>query len=125
MIARRTNVLPVETEAQQSFGGLRILNEEYRSAVSKIVKEIELENDWDDERLAEELGCSKGTVKNARLKKGNLDAVTMLNLGALFGGQHRLRAIIALVNCGPVQIETTGDKRKRLIRELAALEDER
>jgi hypothetical protein len=125
MIARRTNVLPVETETQQSFGGLRILNEEYRSAVSKIVKEIELENDWDDERLAEELGCSKGTVKNARLKKGNLDAVTMLNLGALFGGQHRLRAIIALVNCGPVQIETTGDKRKRLIRELAALEEER
>jgi hypothetical protein len=124
MIARRTNVLPVETDAQQSFGGLRILNEEYRSAVSKIVKEIELENDWDDERLAEELGCSKGTVKNARLKKGNLDAVTMLNLGALFGGQHRLRAIIALVNCGPVQIETTGDKRKRLIRELAALEEE-
>jgi len=124
MIARRTNVLPAETDAQQSFGGLRILNEEYRSAVSKIVKEIELENDWDDERLAEQLGCSKGTIKNARLKKGNLDAVTMLNLGALFGGQHRLRAIIALVNCGPVQIETTGDKRKRLIRELAALEEQ-
>jgi len=127
MIARRSNVLSVETDAQQSFGvGIfgRVRSEDYRNAVSRIVKEVELENDWDDEQLAEELGCSKGTVKNARLKKGNLDPVTMLNLGALFGGQQRLRAVIALANGNPeIKQETPSEKRRRLIRELAALED--
>lgn len=130
MIARRTNVLPVETGAQQSFGaGIfgRVRSEDYRNAVSRIVKEVQLEMDWDDEQLGEALGCSRGTVKNARLKKGNLDPVTMLNLGALFGGQQRLRAIIALANGNPVppDQETPAEKRKRLIRELAALEGER
>lgn len=127
MIAVRSNVLPAETDAQQSFGaGIfgRVRSEDYRNAVSRIVKEVELEHDWDDEQLAEALGCSKGTVKNARLKKGNLDPVTMLNLGALFGGQQRLRAIIALANGNPaLKEETPAEKRRRLIRELAALEE--
>lgn len=128
MIASRSNVLSVETDAQQSFGvGIfgRVRSEDYRNAVSRIIKEVQLETDWDDEQLAEALGCSKGTVKNARQKKGNLDPVTMLNLGALFGGQQRLRAIISLANGNPVppETETPAEKRKRLIRELAALEE--
>jgi hypothetical protein len=127
MILRRSNVLPDETEPQQSFGvGIfgRVRSEDYRNAVSRIVKEVQLENDWDDEQLGEELGCSAGTVKNARLKKGNLDPVTMLNLGALFGGQQRLRPIIALANGNPAtKQETRPEKRRRLIRELAELED--
>lgn len=128
MIAQRSNVLPVETETQQSFGvGIfgRVRAEDYRTAVSQIVKEVELEMDWDDEQLAEALGCSKGTIKNARLKKGNLDPVTMLNLGAVFNGQQTLRRVIALANGNPaLKQETPAEKRKRLIRELALLEDE-
>jgi hypothetical protein len=127
MIALRSNVLPSGTDAQQSFGvGIfgRVRSEDYRNAVSYIVKEVELENDWDDEQLAEALGCSKGTVKNARQKKGNLDPVTMLNLGALFGGQQRLRPVLALANGNPApKEETTTEKRRRLLRELTQLEE--
>lgn len=127
MIASRANVLPVETDAEQSFVGLypRIKSDDYRRIVSQIVLEIEAEKDWNDEQLAEEVGCSKGTIKNARLKKGNLDAVTMLNLGVKCGGARRLKPVLALVNGNPdAAPETIPEKRRRLLRELSALEDQ-
>lgn len=123
------NVFAAEAGPEQSiapFPGMfqRIKSDDYRREVSQIVLEIEAEKDWNDERLAEEVGCSKGTIKNARLKHGNLDAVTMLNLGVKCGGTRRLKRILALVNGNPdCEPETTPEKRKRLIRELAALED--
>lgn len=102
------NVLRPEGADEQSFGPSpylfgRVSNEDYRRAVSKIVKEIQLQKDLDDEQLAERLGCSEGTVANARNQRGNLDAVTMLNLGAMFGGEARLDRILALVNGAPVE----------------------
>jgi transcriptional regulator with XRE-family HTH domain len=122
------NVLRSETGAEQSFepaqGRLfgRVANEEYRNAVAQIVKEIQLEHDLDDEQLAERLGCSEGTVANARNKRGNLDPVTMLNMGALYGGQVRLRPVLALVN-GSAPEELTRAARLRRIRDdLSALE---
>lgn len=122
------NVLRAETAAEQSFepsqGRLfgRVANEEYRSAVAQIVKEIQLEHDLDDEALGERLGCSEGTVANARNKRGNLDPVTMLNLGALFGGQTRLRPILALVNGSPAEELTRSARLRRIRDDLAALE---
>lgn len=130
MIACRANVLPVETAEQQNFNAplpgmfQRIKSDDYRRIVSQIILEIEAEKDWNDERLAEEVGCSAGTIKNARLKKGNLDAVTMLNLGVKCGGSWRLKPVLALVNGNPdVAPESPTEKRKRLLRELQALED--
>lgn len=128
MIASRTNVLRHETDAEQSFAPTqqplfgRVANDEYRNAVAQIVKEIQLECDLDDEALGERLGCSEGTVANARNKRGNLDAVTMLNLGALFGGQSRLRPLLALIN-GSASEKITREARFRRIRDdLAELE---
>lgn len=125
MIASRHNVFTAETAPQQSFGaGIfgRVRNDDYRVAVSRIVLEVEAEFDWDDERLAEELGCSKGTVKNARLKKGNLDAVTMLNLGSLPGGQARLKPILALVSGPPAAEPSILDEIAEAHRRLDAAE---
>jgi hypothetical protein len=130
MIASRSNVLRAETAAEQNIGPSqgrlfgRVANEEYRNAVAQIVKEIQLEQDLDDEALGERLGCSEGTIANARNKRGNLDPVTMLNLGALFGGAARLGPVLALVN-GSVPEKVTRATRLRRIRDdLAALEAE-
>lgn len=121
------NVLRHETDAEQSFGSLpglfgRVSNDDYRKAVSQIVNEIQAETGLDDEQLGERLGCSEGTVANARNKRGNLDPVTMLNLGALFGGANRLRRILALVNGGPSEELTRADRLRRIRADLSALE---
>lgn len=121
------NVLRHETDAEQSFGSLpglfgRVSNDDYRKAVSQIVNEIQAETGLDDEQLGERLGCSEGTVANARNKRGNLDPVTMLNLGALFGGANRLRRILALVNGGPSEELSRADRLRRIRADLSALE---
>ena len=122
------NVLRHETAAEQSFGPLpglfgRVSSDDYRKAVSQIVAEIQGETGMDDEQLAERIGCSEGTVANARNKRGNLDPVTMLNLGALFGGATRLRRILALINGGPSEEMTKADRLRRIRADLAALEE--
>lgn len=105
-MASSPNVLRPETATEQNFGpspGLfgRVSNDDYRRAVATIISEIQTEHDLDDEKLGERLGCSEGTVANARNRRGNLDPVTMLNLGALFGGEGRLKRILALINGSP------------------------
>ena len=102
----------------------RISNDDYRRAVSKIIAEIQVEHDLDDEQLGEKLGCSEGTIANARNKRGNLDPVTMLNLGALFGGQSRLQPILALVNGSPPDELDRAARLRRIRDDLNALEGE-
>ena len=121
------NVLRHETDAEQSFGPIpglfgRVSNDDYRKAVSQIVNEIQGETGLDDEQLGERLGCSEGTVANARNKRGNLDPVTMLNLGALFGGAVRLTRILALVNGTPPEEMSRADRIRRIRADLAAIE---
>lgn len=127
MIASRTNVLHAETVAEQSFGRSedlfgrveRVPSADYREAVAQIVREIKAERQWDNEQLAEKLGCSKTTVANAENKRTNLDAVTMLNLGAIGGGQRRIARIIALINGRPDKPVTPAERIERANREIA------
>lgn len=124
------NVLRHETDAEQSFAYQprlfgRVLNDDYRKAVSKIVNDVQGETGLDDEQLGERLGVSEGTVANARNKRGNLDPVTMLNLGALFGGAERLRPILALINGGPAEELTRKERINRIRADLAALESDK
>lgn len=130
MIAVRSNVLRAETGAEQSFEPSqprlfgRLKSDEYRSAVAQIVQEVELEKGWSDEQLAEEVGCSEGTIANARNKRGNLDAVTLLNIAAVSGGQPRLRPILALVNGSPPDELDRAARLRRIRDDLNALEGE-
>lgn len=121
------NVLRRESEIEQSFGPLpglfgRVSNDDYRVAVAKIISDIQAETGLDDEHLAERLGVSESTVANARNRRGNLDPVTMLNLGAMFGGASRLGRILALINGAPAEELTREDHFRRIRCSLVALE---
>lgn len=57
----------------------------YRTAVKKVVLTLQAQHDLSDAELAERLGCSASTVKNARNEAGNLDGVTLMNAEYEFG----------------------------------------
>lgn len=57
----------------------------YRAAVKKIVLSLQGQHGLNDPELAERLGCSAGTVKNARTEATNLDGVTLANIEYEFG----------------------------------------
>lgn len=124
------NVLRRPDCDEESFGAIpglfgRISNDRYRDAVSQIINDIQSETGLNDEQLGEQLGVSEGTVANARNKRGNLDPVTMLNLGALFGGANRLCRIISLVNGSPAEALTRAERIRRMHADLDALGSER
>lgn len=98
----------------------RIPNQRYRDKVAEIVLDIRREYGLTQEDLAERLGVSESTIANAEKRQGNLDAVTMLNLGTLFGGAERLRPIIALVNGNPDKPLSPAERIKRAQREIDA-----
>lgn len=55
----------------------------YQDAVREII--LSVQGDMTDEELAERLGCSKGTVRNARDRNGCLNGVTLANIEYEFG----------------------------------------
>ncbi|UAK24206.1 XRE family transcriptional regulator [Sphingomonas nostoxanthinifaciens] len=57
----------------------------YRGATKKIVLRIQADHDLSDAELAERIGCSAGTVKNARTEATNLDGVTLASIEHEFG----------------------------------------
>lgn len=57
----------------------------YRAAVKQIVLNLQADQGLNDPELAERLGCSAGTVKNARTEATNLDGVTLANIEYEFG----------------------------------------
>lgn len=94
----------------------------YRAAVAQIVREVKARNKLNNEQLAEYLGCHEQTVRNAENEDGDLSAVTLLSVGYAFG-EDALEPVRQLYLCAPPRDETTVEKRRRLIRELQALED--
>lgn len=73
---QRNNVLlPIALPTQKAL----------RGAVARIIRAVQLEHDLTDEALADLLGISIGTVRNARNELTDLNAVTITRLGARFG----------------------------------------
>lgn len=63
----------------------RPTSKSYRAAVKHIVLGVQAKHELSDSELAERIGCSQGTIKNARNEAGNLDAVTLINIEYEFG----------------------------------------
>lgn len=95
----------------------------YRSAIAAIIRDVKAIHGLSNERLAERLRCSESTVFNAENENGNLDAVTLLTIAFEFGEQS-IDPVRQLYLCAPPSSETVAEKRRRLIRELSALEEE-
>ena len=80
----------------------------YRSAVKAIITGIQGQQGLNDPELAERLGCSAGTIKNARNEAGNLDGVTLMNVEYEFG-PSALDPVLALGGSRSVPLNVGGD----------------
>jgi hypothetical protein len=77
----------------------------YRAAVKAVILGVQGQHSLNDPELAERLGCSAGTVKNARTEAGNIDGVTLLNVEYEFG-PSALDPVMALggSRCVPLNV---------------------
>jgi len=94
----------------------------YRAAVKQVVLDIQAKHGLSDEQLAEIVGGCKETVANWRDEASSMDSVTLLIFAYCFG-EEAIDPVRQLYLCAPPSDETPSEKRRRLIRELAALED--
>lgn len=56
-----------------------------REAVAAIIRDIQTRFEETDQDTADRLGISDGTVRNARNKKTDLNALTIARIGAVYG----------------------------------------
>lgn len=80
----------------------------YRAAVKQIVLDVQAAHGLHDAELAERLGCSAGTVKNARTEATNLDGVTLANVEYEFG-PAALDPFLALGGSRAIPTDCTND----------------
>lgn len=57
----------------------------YRQAVASIIRSVQAKHEESDRDTADRLGCSRGTIENARNGRGDLNAVTLLKIGDVYG----------------------------------------
>jgi DNA-directed RNA polymerase specialized sigma subunit len=121
-MATRANVFPQseETFPRSLFG--KPSRNAYRAAIKRIILDLKASKGLSDWELAEHIGCHKDTIENAQEMSSSLDVVTLLNVAYAFG-EEAIDPVRQLYLCAPVDSETKDEKRRRLIRELAALED--
>lgn len=60
-------------------------SDDYRKAVSAIIRQIQKSQALNDRQLAERLGCSPGTIRNAKSEATSLDPVMLLGIERSFG----------------------------------------
>lgn len=89
-------LLPIPLPTQKSL----------RAAVAKIIRRVQLEAHLTDDDLADELGISVGTVRNARNEQTDLNATTIAKIGAKFGAEV-LDPYAALYGARNVPIEAS------------------
>jgi len=59
-----------------------------RAAIASIIREIQAQTRETDQDTADKLGCSVGTIRNARNETADLNAATIARIGAIYGGEH-------------------------------------
>jgi transcriptional regulator with XRE-family HTH domain len=95
----------------------------YRAAIKQVILDVKAFSGFDSEQLGEKLGISKDTVENAENMVCSLEAVTLLKI-AFHYGEKSIDPVRQLYLCAPPRDETVPEKRRRLLRELQALEDQ-
>jgi transcriptional regulator with XRE-family HTH domain len=64
---------------------MRPTTKSYRCSVAETIRNIQAQHGLTDHDLAEQIGCSVGTISNARNERGNLDGVFLMSLQYAFG----------------------------------------
>lgn len=59
-----------------------------RAAIAKIVRAVQTDNDLSDFEMSEAIGVSESTVRNARNKNCDLNALTIARIGAKYGEHY-------------------------------------
>lgn len=91
-------------------------------ALSRAVQSVQMIEGFSDDEMAETLGCERGTVRNVREQNTLLEFDKIVRLLGRY--PEHCEEIRQLWLNLPREPETTAEKRKRLIRELAAMEDD-
>lgn len=96
----------------------------YRLAVADALRTAKRENGLTLVDLAERLGCSDQTLRNAMDEDGQdcLNPVTMLRIGYEFG-DRLLEPVFALARNMAIEEPTVDDRIERIERELAAIRE--
>jgi hypothetical protein len=90
-------------------------------AVSNSIYKIEYSERLSMDAIGAEIDCSGGTIENAKYQRNLLGFDKVARL--LGRWPEHTQEIRNLWEMQPVEPETTAEKRRRLIRELQALED--
>lgn len=90
----------------------------YRTAVKQVVLNVQALHGLSDGDLAERLGCSSGTIKNARNEAGNLDGVTLVNVEYEFG-PAALDPVLALGGSRAVPLNVASDNAQEATMDLS------
>ena len=90
-------------------------------ALSNAVRAIQAAEGFSDDEMAEAIGCERGTIRNVRDQNTLLEFDKIVRLLGRYP-EHCGEVVQLWLNI-PRDPETTSEKRRRLIRELAALED--
>ena len=109
------------TMPRSLFG--RPLNASYRKAIADIIRNVKAREKLSNERLAEMIGYSEGTVFNAENENGNLDAVTLLNIAYSFG-EGAIDPVRQLYLCAPSEQPTIISRLAHIEREAAMIRRE-
>jgi hypothetical protein len=59
-----------------------------RASVASIIRTIQAKSHQSDADMADTIGCSCGTIANARNEKADLNAATLARIGAIYGGHY-------------------------------------
>jgi hypothetical protein len=97
-VASNNVLLPLALPTQSSL----------RRAVAGIIRSVQLDHGLTDEEMADAIGCSSGTIGNARNEKSDLNATTMARIGHRYGVE-RLDPYAALYGARNVPIEAADD----------------
>jgi hypothetical protein len=122
-------VLPIGSDhsdfasATKSLFG-RPVGSSYRRAVAQCLQGLKTRTGLSNIEMAEVLGCDEKTIRKAlTAENGNLDVITLLTIGYAYG-EEAIEPVLALYRCSAREPETIPEKRRRLIRELQALEED-
>lgn len=91
-------------------------------ALSKAVMSVQASEGFNDDEMGELIGCERGTIRNVRNQTTLLEFDKIVRLIAAYPS-HCEEVCQLWLNL-PRDPETTSEKRRRLLRELSALEDE-